>query len=165
MKLPVCEICLKSGLLCRSCNEKLKNGTVSEAEVKVAGMLLHLSEGKKQLRDVTLVRVAESDLMTVIVCGKGDAAKFIGASGHTVKRLEKGLGRRVMIVEEAGDVKDFIANLIKPVPVVSINTLYKNGKEALKVVTAKGRRPRISSRDFSSIVRILYGRDAEFGGG
>lgn len=161
MKTPVCEICLKSGLLCRSCNEKLKNGDVSETEVKVAGLLLKLSEDKKPLKDVTLVRVAESANMAVLVCGKGDAAKFIGASGQTVKRLQKELGRRVMVVEEAGDIKDFITNLVRPVTVVAINTLYKNGEEVLKVVTGNGRGPRISSGDFGEVVKILYGKRAE----
>jgi transcription antitermination factor NusA-like protein len=161
MKAPVCEICLRSGLLCRSCDEKVKNGIVSETEVKVAGLLLKMSEDKKPLREVTLVRVAESDNMVVIVCGRGDAARFIGSGGQTVRRLEKELGHRVMIAEEAGDIKEFITNLVKPVPVLSINTLYKNGEEALRVVTGKGRGSRISPRDFSDIVRVLYGRGAE----
>lgn len=161
MKVPVCEICLKSGILCRSCSEKVKNGAVSETEVKVAGLLLKLSEDKKMLNDVTLVKVGESPQMVVIVCGKGDAAKFIGAGGQTVKRVEKELGKRVMIVEEASDIKEFVTNLLKPVPVVSINTLYKNGEEMLKVVTSKKHRQRISSQYFNDVMKVLYGKDAE----
>ncbi len=164
MKAPVCEICLRSGLLCRSCDEKVKKGIVSDTEVKVAGLLLKLSGDRKPLRDVTLVRVAESESMVVIVCGRGDAARFIGAGGQTVRRLEKELGKPVMIAEEAGDVKEFIANLMKPVPVLSINTLYKNGEEALKVITGRGRGPRISAQDLSDVTKMLYGKETEIAG-
>jgi len=161
MRTPVCEICLKSGILCRSCSEKLKNGDVSENDVKVARLLLNLSGGKKNLKDVTLVKVAESADMAVIVCGKDDAAKFIGAGGKTVKMLEKELGKRVMVVEDAVDIRGFVTNLLKPVHVVSINKLYKNGEEMLRVITEKGRNQRISSQDFSDVMDVLYGKQAE----
>ncbi len=163
MKTPVCEICLKSGILCRSCDEKLRSGKVSPAEIKVAGLLLGLSEKKKSLKEVTLVKVAESPGMAVLVCGKGDAAKFIGAGGVTVKSLEKELGKRVMVVEEAEDLNEFISGLMKPARVASINTLYKNGEEVLRAVTGKGKPPRISQKDFSEIIKLLYGKEAEFG--
>ncbi len=106
------------------------------------------------------MRVAESSDILVVVCGKGDAAKFIGAGGHMVKKLEKELGKRVMIVEEAGSVKEFAEGLLKPLPVVSVNKLYKNGEEIMKVVTGRGR-SRISSRDFSDVMLALYGKGAE----
>ncbi len=160
MKSRICGICLKSGMLCRSCEDKVKTGKVSESELKVAGMLRRLSDEKKSLKDVTLVRVAESPDILVVVCGKGDAAKFIGAGGHMVKKLEKELGKRVMIVEEAGNAKEFAEDILKPLPVVSVNTLYKNGEEIMKVVTGRGR-PRISSKDFSDVMLALYGKGAE----
>ncbi len=163
MKTPVCEICLKSGILCRSCEDKVKGGSVSETEVKVAGLLLKLSEEKKIPKDVSLKRVLESPKMVVIVCGKGDTAKFIGAGGHTVKRLEKEISKRIMIVEESSDMKEFISNLVKPARVVSTSTVYKDGEEVMKVVVSKGGQ-RISSDDFNSLMNILYGKSAEIAG-
>jgi transcription antitermination factor NusA-like protein len=163
MKAPVCGICLKSGILCRSCEEKVRNGDVSETEVKIAGALLKLSERRKALRDIEMVRAAESPEAVVIVCGKGDAAKIIGASGQTVRGLEKEMGKRVMIAEEADDMSGFVQNLISPLKLVSINTLYRDGRELLKMVT-KGKGKRISSRDFSAIIKAIYGREAEIAG-
>jgi transcription antitermination factor NusA-like protein len=161
MKSSVCGVCLKSGLLCKSCGEKVKNGEISEAEVKTAGILFRLSEKRKPLKDITIVKVAESPEMVVIVCGKGDAAKIIGASGKTVKILEKELENRVMIAEESGDMNDFIHNLLNPVPVVSISTLYRQGREIVKVVTGRFGGPRISSKDFGRAMKALYGKEAE----
>ncbi|UCD02931.1 MAG: hypothetical protein JSV63_04070 [Candidatus Aenigmatarchaeota archaeon] len=160
MKSQICSICLKSGILCRSCEDKVKSGDVSESELKVAGMLLKLSEDRKVLKNVRLVKVVELPSILVVVCGKDDAAKFVGAGGHIVKKLEKELGKHLMIAEEAADVKEFAGNLLKPIPVLSVNTLYKDGEEVMKVVTGKGM-PHISQGDFSDVMRLLYGKGAE----
>ena len=165
MKAPVCEICLKSGILCKSCNEKVESGIVSKTEVKVAEALLKLSGEKKQLRGIEILKVAESPEMLVVVCGEGSASRMIGASGQIVRKLEKEFGKRIMIVEGSGDMNQFIRSLLKPLTVVSINTLYKQGRETIKVVTS-GRRhgQRISAKDFSGIIKAMYGKEAEIAG-
>ena len=58
---------------------------------------------------------------------------------------------------------EFVQNVLSPLQVVSVNTLYKNGKEALKVVT-RGKGQRISARDFSDIMEAMYGKEAEIAG-
>ncbi len=106
MKAPICGVCLKSGMLCRTCMKKLERGNVSETDIEVARALLELSASIRSLRDITLERAVGSDNMIVIVCAKGDAARIIGKSGRTAKKLEKELGKPVRIVEGGGDVKD-----------------------------------------------------------
>jgi transcription antitermination factor NusA-like protein len=164
MKTAVCEMCLKSGILCTSCNEKLRSGEISEAEVKVAESLLKLSGERRQLKDVSIRKVIDSGDVLVIVCGKGDAAKVIGASGQNAKRLEKELSRKVMVVEEAGDMKEFVRNILRPVHVIAISALYKQGAEIIKVSTGDRRGQKISSSDFSRIMKAVYGKDAEISG-
>jgi transcription antitermination factor NusA-like protein len=164
MKTAVCEMCLRSGILCTSCNEKLKSGQITEAEVKVAETLLKLSSERRQLKDVSIRKVIDSGDVVVIVCGRGDAAKVIGASGQNAKRLEKELSRKVMVVEEAQDMKEFVRNLLRPVHVVSTSALYKNGMEIIKVTTGDRRGQKISSSDFSKIMKAVYGMDAEIAG-
>jgi transcription antitermination factor NusA-like protein len=164
MKTAVCEMCLKSGILCTSCTEKVRSGQITEAEVRVAEILLRLSGERKQLRDVSIKKVIDSHGMVVVVCGLGDAAKVIGASGQNAKRLEKELSKRVMIVEEAADMKEFVRNILRPVPVLSISALYKQGEEIIKVATGDRRSQKISSSDFSRIMKAVYGREAEISG-
>ncbi len=161
MKTPVCEMCLKSGILCRSCEEKVKRGEVSETVVKVSSFLLRLSGEKKQLKDVTIVDVVESPDMAVIICGKGDAPNVIGAGGQNARKLEKELGKSVKVVEEASDIKDFASGLLTPLRIVSVNTIYKDGEEIYRVTASHGR-PRISPQNFSSIIKLVYGKNAEF---
>jgi len=65
-----------------------------------------------------------------------------------------------MIVEEAANVKEFADNVLKPLKVISVNTLYKDGEEAFKVVTGRGH-SRVSSKDFSTATKLLYGKATE----
>jgi len=161
MKSQICSVCLKSGMLCRTCREKLEKGLIGEADVKVSRTLVSMSDSVKALRDVTLVKVAESPDLAVIVCARGDAAKVIGREGLVAKALEKELGKRVSIVEEANDVKDFISALLRPAQVAGINVVYRGGAEALRVLVKRGRASRMPYRDFRETVKLLYGKDVE----
>jgi transcription antitermination factor NusA-like protein len=164
MKTSVCQICIKSGILCRSCSDKLASGEISPSEVKVAEVLLKMSEEKRQLREVGIKKVIDSGDMTLIICGTGDAAKIIGASGQIVRKLERELHKRVMVIEEASDMKGFVRDILKPMRIESINTVYKNGREVVKVRAPDGRGQRISSSDFSRIMSAVYGKEAEITG-
>lgn len=163
MKAPICSVCLKSGMLCRTCREKFEGGNVTETDIDVARILLQLSVGIKSLRDITLQRAVESDSMVVVVCAKGDAARIIGKSGLTVKRLEKELGKPVKIIEGGGDVKEFITDLLHPVPVEGINVVYRPQGEVLRVLTGRGPGPRMPVDDIRSIILRMFRKDVEFG--
>lgn len=162
MKAPICSVCLKSGMLCRTCREKFEGGKVTETDIGVARILLQLSVGIKSLRDITLQRAVGSDSMVVVVCAKGDAARIIGKSGLTVKRLEKELGKPVKIVEGGGDVKEFITDLLHPVPVEGINVVYRPQGEVLRVLTGRGPGPRMPVDDIRSIILRMFRKDVEF---
>ena len=161
MKGPICAVCLKSGILCRACGEKVRRGEVSDTDIRVSRIVLRLSRTKRSLRDITLKQVVESDNLMVIICEQGDAANVIGRSGLVVKRLEKELDKPVRIVEESGDVKGFIANLLHPVPLLGMNILYRPEGEVIRALAGKGPGPRIPQRDFKQIVKFLYGKDIE----
>ena len=160
MKARICGVCLKSGMLCRTCREAVEKGGVSEAEVRVSRLLFGLSDKVRNLKDITVKNVLETGGLLVIVCERGEAARMIGKSGNVVRRLEKELGKRVSIVEEAPDARQFIAGLLHPTPVVGVNVLYRGGGEMLKVMVGGGS-ARLPLRDFREIIRRLYGKEVE----
>jgi transcription antitermination factor NusA-like protein len=151
-------------MLCRTCRERLEKGMISDTDVDVARTLMRLSVTIKSLRDITLKQAVESDNLILIVCDRGDAARVIGRSGLTVKRLEKELGKPVRIVEDARDLREFIVNLLNPVPVLGVNVLYKPRGEVIRVLVGGGQGPRIKSEDVRGIVKTKFGKDVEIEG-
>jgi hypothetical protein len=44
--LPICNICAKTKTLCASCEKKLKNGEISDLDVKIAEMVYNFGKGE-----------------------------------------------------------------------------------------------------------------------
>ncbi len=158
MKAPICGICLNSDMLCIACMRKLDEGKISENDVKISRLISEAARDFGPLNDVAIKRVVEGKTLIVVVCGKGDVAKLMGREGMLARKLSKLTGKNVRIIEESGDVKEFMQNLLQPVPVIGINVLYREGEEVLKVIIPAGRAAPIPEASFAEIVRLMFGK-------
>ncbi|MBU6996602.1 MAG: KH domain-containing protein [Theionarchaea archaeon] len=133
MKAPICEICLKSGILCLGCEEKLKKGVITDLDVKISKLLYQL-EQEHHIRDISFVKAVESRSIIVIIVGKGEIGNLIGKGGKTVKFLQRSLRKKIRIIEDTDDVKKIIQDLLHPARVLGMNILYfPSGEKKYKV--------------------------------
>ncbi|MGD2247071.1 MAG: transcription elongation factor NusA [Candidatus Methanofastidiosia archaeon] len=123
MKAPICDVCLKSGILCLGCEEKLKKGTITELDVKISKLLYQL-EKENHIRDITFVKAVESKSLIVIIVGEGEIGNLIGKGGKTVKFLQRSVRKKIRIIEDTDDFKKIIQDLLHPARVLGINILY-----------------------------------------
>lgn len=137
MKAPICDICLKSGILCLGCEDKLKRGVISELDVKIAKLLFELEE-EHHIRDVSFLKAVESRSLIVIIVGKGEIGNLIGKGGKTVKFLQKALKKKIRIIEDTEDKRKIIQDLLHPARVLGMNVLYlPSGEQKYKVRISK----------------------------
>lgn len=162
MQTSICEVCLKSDLLCNVCLEKLKKGHLNEKEIDVIRFLYNLSNKIKSLEDVKLVKVIDSDIL-VIISGKGDTAKLVGKGGSVVKELAKEFKKSVKIIEQSENFKEFIHNFLSPVAVNGINTIFTPKGEIFRIRISNSQKNRlpISYHGFSQVMENLYNSKAE----
>lgn len=160
MKAPICSVCLNSNMLCTACKKRADKDNLSEDDMKILKAINEVSKTFKPLSDVEIKKIVNVEKMSVVVCREGDGARLVGKDGVMIKKLSRIVGRPLRVVEESGDVKEFIKNLINPVPVVGLNVIYKPGKEVLKVVIPRGRKIPMSKESFSRIVNVVFGKDA-----
>jgi N utilization substance protein A len=73
----------------------------------------------------------------VYVIKKGDMGLAIGKKGENIKKMQRVLGRRIEMVEYAGDPDTFIANIFKPAEVTGIER-SEDGKRINVRVKKKG---------------------------
>ncbi|MBU7033517.1 MAG: KH domain-containing protein [Theionarchaea archaeon] len=126
MKAPICDICLKSGILCLGCEEKVKKGIISKH--------LYELEQEHHIRDITFVRAVESRSLIVIIVGEGDIGNLIGKGGKTVKFLQRALKKKIRIIEDTDDVRKIIQDLLHPARVLGMNILYlPSGEKTYKI--------------------------------
>ncbi len=160
MKAPVCEVCLNSDILCMACKKKREEGKVTESDIRISKVINEVAKTFKPLNEVRIKKVIEGRNLAVIVCGKGDGARLVGKSGVMIKKLSKLVGKPLRVVEESEDVKEFVQNLINPVPVTGLNIIYKPEKEVLKVIIPKGRNIPMSKESFAEVVNQVFGKDS-----
>ena len=162
MQTPLCEVCLKSDILCSSCQEKFERKVISESEIEILRFLYKMSEKVRILRDVRILRVMDSGVM-LIISNRGDAAKIVGKEGYIVKALAKKFKKSIRVLEEAPDFKKFIQDLVSPTVILGINTLYTQEGVIYKIRVPNGYKNRmlIGPENFSHIIENVYNKKAE----
>ena len=162
MQTPICEVCLKSNILCSGCQEKLNSGKISNKDVEVSRYLYGLSERMRSIRDIKILKVVDCGTL-IIITGIGDAAKLVGREGVVVKKIARDFKKSIRILEEASTFKGFVEELVSPAPVSGINTLYKEDQEVyrIKIPAIQRNNVLITPEIFSQIISNFYNLKAE----
>jgi transcription antitermination factor NusA-like protein len=162
MQTPICDVCLKSNILCSGCQDKLDKGIITKEEIEVVRYIHKLSEKMRSISDVKIMKVSNSNAL-IIITGRGDAPKLVGKSGAVVKKIAQKFKRPIRVLEEASNLKDFVEDLIFPTTVNGINTLYKDNEEILRIRVQDSRKGHllVNPESFTRIVSDFYNKKAE----
>ena len=163
MKAPICNVCLKSDVLCSNCEEKLENGEISELEIKVSRILKDLSNEYGSLRDSEIKHVYDTENVLVIVTPEGDGAKVVGRGGEIVKEIADQVDKSIRVVEASQKDRAVIQGLLSPAEIQSINTVFKPEGESQKVVVPEEYEGKInlSIDELESLIQKITGTDYE----
>jgi transcription antitermination factor NusA-like protein len=162
METPLCSVCLESDdILCNGCQSKVDDNELDEIAVDVVRFLHDLSDRISTLKDVEILEIREATDAIVIITAKGDGPRVVGKNGEVVKQLAEEFDQSIRVVENADDVEEVIKNLLEPVEVQGINTVYKPDGQEKKVVVSEDdeRRVPISTEDFREIVKEITGKE------
>jgi len=129
MVLPVCDVCLKSGMLCQGCENKLKSGEITQIDLDIAKLLYKVGDGK-----IGFKKTIEIGDVVIIVTEKDQVGKLIGKGGKIVRAISKKIGKKVRVVGENSDLKSVSTDILAPARISGINIVYgKDGKEKYKI--------------------------------
>lgn len=137
MKYPLDRICIKSGILCPSCQRKVEANVVSQDEIDVMRALMELEDKLKFLKNGEYVKSLKAlNQAIVIVRGEFEPREI----EQVEKELSDMLGTKAKVVIETGDPKKLIEQIIAPASLLGINKVWlPGGSEIINV--------RISRRD------------------
>lgn len=135
MKTPLCNFCLKSGILCPKCQEKIRLGEIDETDVQVARLLLKLEERYPPLQKISFHKAHKVKGILALVVGQGDLPHLLGHGGKIVRDIHEKTGKKVRILEKGGDTRKFLEDLFAPVSIITINTIWlPDGSTETRVV-------------------------------
>jgi len=146
--------CVKSGIFCSRCEEKLKKGQITVLDVRVIRSITELEKENPTLQDVTFHKAVEAgDIMALMVDRRG-LDTFLASGAKLAKSLGERVGRRVRILSQSGDDRDFLEGLFTPYSILTINTIWlPDGSRETKVIL-NGRRPRRNPVDFEVVKKL-----------
>lgn len=159
MKAELCRFCLKSGILCPKCREKVRKGEVTRTDLEVARLLVSLEEKYPPLQDVYFHKSVEAGGVLAIVVGKGDIARMLSYGGKIIKDLEREVNKKIRVLEYNSDERKFLEDLFAPMSILTINKIWlPDGTTETRVVLKRGRRmkPQVKMKSLKKIAKKLY---------
>ena len=129
MVLPICDVCLKSGILCQGCEHKLKGGEITQLDVDIAKLLFKVGDGK-----IGFKKTVEIGDVVIILTDHDQVGKLIGRSGKIVKAISKKIGKKVRVVGEDSNLRSVATDILAPARISGINIVYgTDGGEKYKI--------------------------------
>lgn len=157
MKSELCQFCLKSGILCSKCREKVRKGEVTEAYLSVARLLLSLEEKYPPLQDIRFHKAVEADDVLAILVGRGDVARMLSYGGKITKIMSRETGKRIRILEHNSNERKFLEDLFSPLNIITINKIWlPDGTTETRVILKRGqRRSLINAKAMKQIAKKI----------
>jgi len=137
LKYPLDRICIKSGVYCPYCQQKIESEVVEKSELEVLRALVELEDKLKFLKKGEYVKsITLNDEVYVFVKDDFDLSEL-----NTLEHeLSKELHRKVRVIEYVPDTRRLVERIMYPASIISINRVWlPNGTEIMNI--------RISRRD------------------
>ncbi|NWG09554.1 MAG: hypothetical protein HXX80_04510 [Nitrososphaerales archaeon] len=153
MRTPICSFCARTGILCPKCEEKLRGGHLSKADVEVSVQITKLSEKLPELDKMTLIRAFDVDEDCVLVFKAGDLVT-LRRDPETIKKIKLGLQRKVWLVEGETSDRKVIEDLFYPIKITTVNIVWLPDGSKLTKAIVLGRKTERFPIDIDQVKRV-----------
>ncbi len=142
MRTKLCDFCLRTGVFCSKCREKIRKGEVDEFYIRVAKAIMEILDRKGLSFDFYLDSAFKVGDALVLMLGKGDIARLRPFLKPLRKWLKGRFGvRYVKFLEASNNEQEFIEELFYPLDILTINTVWlPDGSQVTRVVVRENER-------------------------
>lgn len=148
--LPICNICAKTKTLCPSCEKKLKNGEISELDVKIAEMVYDFGKGEFGFKKAVDV----GNFVVILTQKREYIGKIIGEGGENLRKIEEAVGKPVRVIS-VGSLGEIISSFIYPANITAISRAYKTDGSVVQKITINKNDADKLKMDINSLKKVI----------
>ena len=146
--------CIKSGIMCRKCQEKIEKGQITDLDLKIIRLLSDLEKGNPGLQDLAYHKAVEADGNVAVLVDRRDMGKMLSGGAKVAHAISDSLGKTVKVLGYGGDARQFLEDLFSPLSILTLNTIWiPDGSTETKVILT-GRQPRRMPVDLEIVKRL-----------
>ena len=136
MKTPICSFDAKTGTLCSKCEDKLRSGHLTQADVECAVKLVKIAERDQEINKFTMINAYHVNADIVLVLQRSDLSA-LRSNVELSRKIEQQFENKVWFVEAEATDKRFLENLFFPARILTINLIWlPDGSKLTKVIVA-----------------------------
>ena len=165
MKTRLCDLCVsgKPGeyRLCGTCKADIESSGLTETYIDVAQKLNSLSGKYPALEEIEFKDIISTGRFVIIALDKDDYSAIEKDIIPIAEDISKTISRPVKIIDRSLPEKDMIRSIIEPFTPVSINMVFSDGEEILKLIMPQEDKEQIT-QDFNAYetaIKLLTGKN------
>ena len=136
MKTPICSFDAKTGTLCSKCEDKLRSGHLTQADVECAVKLVKIAERDQEINKFTMINAYHVNGDIVLILQRSDLS-VLRSNVELSRKIEQQFENKVWFVEAEATDKRFLENLFFPARILTINLIWlPDGSKLTKVIVA-----------------------------
>ena len=159
MKTPLCDFCLKSGVLCPKCQEKTRSGKITDIDMRIAKLLVSFQDKYSSLQQITFYKAYNANGVLAILVGQGDLPHLLGYGGKILRELAQQTSKNIRILEKGGSIRKLLEDLLSPATITSLNTIWlpDGTTETRVIITDHPRKLPMKAEALKEIVQKVQG--------
>ena len=153
MKTPICSFDAKTGTLCSKCEDRLRSGHLTQADVECAVKLVKIAERDQEINKFTMINAYHVNVDIVLVLQRSDLST-IRSNVELSRKIQQQFQSKVWFVEAEATDRRFLENLFFPARILTINLIWlPDGNKLTKVIVA-AKDAQVSGIDVEQIQKI-----------
>ncbi|MHA2298227.1 MAG: hypothetical protein ACXAEU_02475 [Candidatus Hodarchaeales archaeon] len=123
VKLPICSLCAKTGILCPKCRDKVQKKQVSEIDLLVSKHLSTIERKHPKLKKAKLIETIDVPNFIILVIDQ-KMNEFLTNTPKVSKELEGLLKKKVTPIIKSKTLKNTLKSIFTPLEIEGLDTIY-----------------------------------------
>ncbi|MFH0847982.1 MAG: hypothetical protein V1857_00580 [archaeon] len=155
VRTELCTFCVKSGILCAKCEERVRKGQITKLDLETIKLLLELEKRHPDLESLRFYKASDLGDIVAIQVDQQDIEKISGKREDILRDISDRIGgKKIILVGRGGDDRRFLEELLSPLAILTINTVWlPDGSTETKVIL-QGRMPRYMPANLETVSRV-----------